>query len=82
MEKQDPSSTISQEYATALSLGRGVHGALAGEEAKGRNQGQLDRAGLEGEQMHPLGDGDVAAAVDRKPGAGGSLSDLAGSLKR
>ncbi|KAK6063523.1 hypothetical protein SCUP234_10904 [Seiridium cupressi] len=83
VERRDHSSAASSgQDAAASSLGRGVHGAGPGEEAKGRTQGQLDSRGLEGEQIHPSGEGDVAAAVERKSGAGGGQPDLAGDLER
>lgn len=82
-EKRDPSSTTnSRQDATATSLGRGVYGAGPGEETKGRTQEQLDRGDLEGEQIRPPGEGDVAAAVERKSGAGVAQPDLAGDGER
>ncbi|KAI1265795.1 hypothetical protein F5Y18DRAFT_47420 [Xylariaceae sp. FL1019] len=71
------------QNATASGLGRGVHGAPAGEERAGRTEEQVGRhQELEGEQMRAPGEGDVAAAVARKPGASGAEPDLASDLDR
>ncbi|KAI0414761.1 hypothetical protein F5X98DRAFT_377502 [Xylaria grammica] len=77
----DSSSSI--QGAVPSSLGRGVRGAPAGEERLGRTQPETGRHGeLEGDQMRAPGEGQVADAVDRKPGAGGSQPDLASDLDR
>ncbi|KAI1806633.1 hypothetical protein F4811DRAFT_509777 [Daldinia bambusicola] len=69
--------------AVPSSLGYGVRGAPAGEERHGRTEEQVGRSReLEGEQMRAPGEGDVASAVERKPGAGGSEPDLASDLDR
>ncbi|KAI0161145.1 hypothetical protein GGR52DRAFT_563054 [Hypoxylon sp. FL1284] len=69
--------------AVPSSLGYGVRGAPAGEEQHGRTQEQAGRAReLDGDQMRAPGEGDVAAAVHRKPGASSSEPDLAGDLDR
>ncbi|XDG09387.1 hypothetical protein ABKA04_009002 [Annulohypoxylon sp. FPYF3050] len=69
--------------ATPSSLGYGILGAPAGEERFGRTQQEVGRGQeLEGEQMRAPGEGDVAGAVERKPGAGGEQPDLAGDLER
>ncbi|KAI1877667.1 hypothetical protein JX265_003675 [Neoarthrinium moseri] len=83
VEERKPTSAASAgQDATASSLGRGVHGGGPGEETQGRTQGQLDRRELEGEQVRPPGEGDVAGAVERKSGAGGAQPDFAGDLHR
>ncbi|KAI8628245.1 hypothetical protein F5Y19DRAFT_438619 [Xylariaceae sp. FL1651] len=71
------------EEATPPSLGQGVRGALAGEERFDRTQEEVGRhRELEGEQMRAPGEGEVADAVERKPGASGSQPDLASDLDR
>ncbi|TGJ86910.1 hypothetical protein E0Z10_g1910 [Xylaria hypoxylon] len=75
--------TSSTQDALPSSLGWGVHGAPAGEERLGRTQEEVGRHNeLEGDQMRALGEGQVADAVDRKPGATGSQPDLASDLDR
>lgn len=65
------------------SLGRGVHGAPPGEEAKGLTAEDVGAHNeLDGEQMRASGEGDVAAAVDAKRGATGAQPDLASDLDR
>ena len=69
--------------ATPSSLGHGVHGAPAGEEARGLTHEDVGRhKELDGEQMRASGEGDVASVVDRKPGATGGEGDLASDLDR
>ncbi|KAI1134339.1 hypothetical protein F5Y05DRAFT_398381 [Hypoxylon sp. FL0543] len=69
--------------AVPSALGYGIRGAPAGEERFGRTQEQVGRSReLEGEQMRAPGEGDVAGAVERKAGAGGSEPDLASDLDR
>ncbi|KAI0593104.1 hypothetical protein F4775DRAFT_597563 [Biscogniauxia sp. FL1348] len=70
----EPQPNISE--ATPSSLGYGIRGsdhdtttAVAGSE-------------LDGEQMRAPGEGAVADAVRRKPGAGGAEPDMAGGLER
>ncbi|KAI0478529.1 hypothetical protein GGR56DRAFT_672552 [Xylariaceae sp. FL0804] len=72
------------EDATPSSLGQGVRaGAPAGEERLGRSEEQVGRhRELEGEQMRAPGEGDVASAVESKPGASGAEPDLASDLDR
>ncbi|KAI2620051.1 hypothetical protein GGR54DRAFT_113442 [Hypoxylon sp. NC1633] len=68
------------DEAVPSSLGRGIRG---GEEKLGRTQGQEQGAELDGDQqMRAPGEGEVASAVERKPGAGGEQVDLAGDLDR
>ncbi|KAI1458025.1 hypothetical protein F4805DRAFT_154424 [Annulohypoxylon moriforme] len=82
-ERMPPTRSKGVEEATPSSLGYGIHGAPAGEERYGRSQEQVGRAReLEGEQMRAPGEGDVARAVEGKPGAGGEQIDLAGDLER
>ncbi|KAI1334451.1 hypothetical protein F5Y15DRAFT_289769 [Xylariaceae sp. FL0016] len=69
--------------ATPSSLGYGVHGAPPGEEKAGRGQEQVGRhRELDGEQMRAPGEGDVADAVHRRPGASGEQPDMASDLDR
>lgn len=69
--------------ATPTSLGRGVHGAPPGEEAKGFTSDDQFREGdVEGEQMRAPGEGDVNRVVHEKPGAAGQQSDFASDLDR
>jgi hypothetical protein len=71
------------EDATPSSLGRGIHGAPPGEEAKGRTQEQEGRnQELDAEQMAAPGEGKVAAAVDAKPGATGAEQGMETDLDR
>ncbi|KAI0394334.1 hypothetical protein F5Y17DRAFT_428010 [Xylariaceae sp. FL0594] len=63
--------------------GYGTHGAPAGEEKHGRTREDVGRHNeLEGEQMRMPGEGKVADAVERKPGASGAEPDLASDLDR
>ncbi|KAI0117809.1 hypothetical protein GGR51DRAFT_500223 [Nemania sp. FL0031] len=69
--------------AVPSSLGRGIHGAPAGEGRFGRTLEGAGRQGeLEGEKMRAPAEGQVADAVDRKPGGTGSQPDLASDLDR
>ncbi|KAI3316625.1 hypothetical protein HD806DRAFT_517151 [Xylariaceae sp. AK1471] len=82
--KRFPESRSSgTQDAVPSSLGRGMHGAPAGEEQFGRTQEEVGRhRELDGDQMRAPGEGDVADAVRRKPGASGSQPDLASDLDR
>ncbi|KAI2637246.1 hypothetical protein GGS26DRAFT_547963 [Hypomontagnella submonticulosa] len=84
VDERVPSSQSSGiRDAVPSSLGYGIHGAPSGEERFGRTQEQVGRnRELEGDQMRAPGEGDVASAVERKPGAGGSQPDLASDLDR
>lgn len=66
--------------------GKGVHGAPAGEEAKGLSREDVGRHNeLDGEQMAAPGEGKVAAAVaqgGKGMGGGGEQPDLASDLDR
>jgi hypothetical protein len=69
--------------AGAWALGRGIRGAPAGEEQFGRTEEDVGRhRELDGDQMRMPGEGAVADAVERKPGASGSQPDLASDLDR
>nr|POF12802.1 hypothetical protein CFP56_09953 [Quercus suber] len=69
--------------ATPSSLGYGVRGAPPGEEAAGRTEADVSRAREnDGEQMRAPGEGEIASAVDRKPGAGGEEQGLEKDLER
>ncbi|TID16849.1 hypothetical protein E2P81_ATG09407 [Venturia nashicola] len=71
------------EDATPSSLGRGIHGAPAGEEAKGLSEEDVGRnQELDAEQMAAPGEGKVASAVDRKPGASGAEQGMETDLDR
>ncbi|KAI1762069.1 hypothetical protein GGR53DRAFT_468674 [Hypoxylon sp. FL1150] len=87
VEQRSPADTQSQSSgigeALPSSLGYGIRGAPAGEERFGRTQEEVGRGQeLEGEQMRAPGEGDVASAVERKPGASGEQPDLASDLDR
>ncbi|KAI1501013.1 hypothetical protein F5X99DRAFT_220023 [Biscogniauxia marginata] len=84
VEKRLPKSQSSGiDQAMSSSLGYGIHGATAGEEKFGHDESDVGRhRELEGDQMHAPGEGDVADAVNRKPGAGGTQPDLASDLDR
>jgi len=80
---------IPQEQSTSIddavpsSLGRGIQGAPPGEEAKGSTEGDEGRhTELDAEQMAAPGEGKVANAVDRKPGASGEQQGLESDLDR
>ncbi|KAI0199275.1 hypothetical protein F4808DRAFT_218870 [Astrocystis sublimbata] len=78
----DTQSTGFQD-ATASSLGRGTRGELAGEEQLGRTAETAGRHNeLDGQQMRAPGEGEVASAVEQKPGASGEQPDLASDLDR
>ncbi|KAF1840493.1 uncharacterized protein K460DRAFT_296007 [Cucurbitaria berberidis CBS 394.84] len=66
--------------------GAGIHGAPAGEEAKGRSEEDVGRHNeLDGEQMAAPGEGRVANAVrqgGKGQGGGGEQPDLASDLDR
>ncbi|KAK7959465.1 uncharacterized protein PG986_004319 [Apiospora aurea] len=66
------------------SLGYGVRGAPAGEEARGLTEEDVGRhKELEGESMVAgAAEGRVASAVEAKPGAAGSEPDLLANLDR
>ncbi|KAI0803527.1 hypothetical protein GGR55DRAFT_396688 [Xylaria sp. FL0064] len=82
-ERLPESQASSTQDTVPSSLGRGVHGAPAGDERYGRTQEEAGRhRELEGEQMRAPGEGQVAGVVDRKPGASGSQPDLASDLDR
>lgn len=49
-----------------------MRGAPPGEETRGHTQESLDRQELDAAQMGAPGEGKVASAVDRKPGASGN----------
>ncbi|KAI0132786.1 hypothetical protein BJ170DRAFT_615388 [Xylariales sp. AK1849] len=77
-EKRDPTNaSSSSQEATASSLGRGVRGRGQDEEREDRTDAEV-----QGDQIRPPGEGDVATAVEQKPGAGGEQPDLASDLDR
>ncbi|GAP86401.1 hypothetical protein SAMD00023353_1800040 [Rosellinia necatrix] len=77
----DQSSSVQE--AVPSSLGWGVRGAPAGKERPGQTPEAAGRQSeLDGEQMRAPAEGQVADAVDRKPGATGSQPDLASDLDR
>jgi hypothetical protein len=83
----DPVSTRSQNDTRSepqsSALGKGIHGAPAGEEAKGYTEETIGRHNeLDAEQMAAPGEGRVAAAVDNKPGATGAEPGLESDLDR
>ncbi|OAL55984.1 hypothetical protein IQ07DRAFT_676208 [Pyrenochaeta sp. DS3sAY3a] len=77
-------ATHAQGLANAkFEEGKGVHGAPAGEEAKGLTEEQVGRhRELDGEQMAAPGEGRVADAVRGASGGGGEQVDLAADLDR
>ncbi|KAF1912301.1 hypothetical protein BDU57DRAFT_458327 [Ampelomyces quisqualis] len=76
----------SQGLRNAKAPGGGIHGAPAGEEAKGLTEEDVGRHNeLDGEQMAAPGEGKVAAAVaagGKGTGGGGAEPDLASDLDR
>jgi hypothetical protein len=69
--------------AQPSALGRGIHGAPAGEEAHGETEESMGRHNeLDAEQMAAPGEGKVAAAVERKSGATGGEQGLESDLDR
>ncbi|KAK5624964.1 hypothetical protein RRF57_000680 [Xylaria bambusicola] len=82
-ERPPETQSSSIKDAVPSSLGWGTHGTPAGEERLGRTQEEARRhRELEGEKMRAAGEGQVADAVNRKPGATGSQPDLASDLDR
>lgn len=77
-------ATDAQGLANAkFEEGKGVHGAPAGEEAKGLTEEHVGRhKELDGEQMAAPGEGRVADAVRGASGGGGEQPDLAADLDR
>jgi hypothetical protein len=86
-DQGDPISTRSQNDVQSKpqpsALGRGIHGAPAGEEAKGATEESMGRHNeLDAEQMAAPGEGKVASAVERKPGATGAEPGLETDLDK
>ncbi|KAF4552342.1 Hypothetical protein D9617_10g073230 [Elsinoe fawcettii] len=83
---KDNSDTQSSSIkdATFSSLGLGVRAPNApGEEAKGKTHDDVGRHNeLEAEQMAAPGEGKIASAVDRKPGASGAQPGFESDLDR
>lgn len=77
--ERSPGDNRSSDLRDAVpsSLGWGTRGS-----APAREERTAEDAGLDGEQMRAPGEGRVADAVERKPGAGGEQPDLAGDLDR
>lgn len=63
-------------------MARGVHGAPPGEEARGMTQTGMDSQELDAAQMGAPGEGKIASAVDRHPGASGNERGLETDLDR
>jgi hypothetical protein len=88
VEQRIPTKQASdnQGLENAKAPGGGVHGAPAGEEAKGLTEEDVGRHNeLDGAQMAASGEGDVAAAVakgGKGQGGGGAEPDLASDLDR
>jgi len=86
VDQRIPEKQTSGSQATASSLGRGIHGAPAGEEGKGKSDEDVGRHNeLDGEQMAAPGEGKVADAVAGRGGdgnVGGEQVDLASDLDR
>lgn len=79
-------ATDAQGRENAKAPAGGIHGAPAGEEAKGLTEEDVGRHNeLDGEQMAAPGEGKVAAAVaqgGKGMGGGGSEPDLISDLDR
>jgi hypothetical protein len=86
VEQRIPEKQASESQATAPSFGRGIRGAPAGEEAKGKTEEDVGRHNeLDGAQMAAPGEGKVADAVAGRGGdgnVGGEQEDLASDLDR
>jgi len=86
VDQRVPEKQASENEATPSSLGRGIHGAPPGEEAKGKTEEDVGRHNeLDGEQMAMPGEGKVADAVAGRGGdgnVGGEQVDLASDLDR
>ncbi|KAF2788153.1 hypothetical protein K505DRAFT_329153 [Melanomma pulvis-pyrius CBS 109.77] len=86
VDRRIPTTQAPDSQATASSLGRGIHGAPAGEEGKGLTEEDVGRHNeLDGEQMAAPGEGKVADAVAGRGGdgnVGGEQADLAADLDR
>ncbi|KAF2682649.1 hypothetical protein K458DRAFT_341351 [Lentithecium fluviatile CBS 122367] len=86
VDQRVPQKQTSGE-GTASSLGRGIHGAPAGEESKGLTEEDVGRHNeLDGAQMAAPGEGRVADVVAGRGGVnlggGGSEPDMASDLDR
>lgn len=73
---------VGEDDATKTSMARGVRGAPPGEETSGHTQESMDRQELDAAQMGAPGEGKVASAVDRKPGASGHEQGFETDLDR
>jgi hypothetical protein len=86
VEERFPTKHTYDNEAMPSSLAYGIRGAPPSEDQSRRIKGQGRQGShsreLDGEQMRPPGEGDVADSVNRKPGAGGSQPDLASDLDR
>ncbi|KAF2132586.1 hypothetical protein P153DRAFT_283788 [Dothidotthia symphoricarpi CBS 119687] len=88
VDKRVPTKQASdaQGEANSKAPGGGIHGAPAGEEAKGKTHEDVGRHNeLDGEQMAAPGEGRVADAVakgGKGMGGGGAEPDLASDLDR
>lgn len=86
VDQRIPTKQADESQATASSLGRGIHGAPAGEESKGMSEEDVGRhQELDGQQMAAPGEGEIYEAVagkDGKSGATGNEPDLAADLDR
>lgn len=80
-----PTKQVSEDEAQPSALGRGIHGAPPGEEAKGLTEEDVGRhRELDGQQMGAPGEGAVADAVAGRgtKGIGGQQPDFAADLDR
>ncbi|KAF2172536.1 hypothetical protein M409DRAFT_50219 [Zasmidium cellare ATCC 36951] len=77
-----PTTQTPYSSATPTSMARGIHGAPPGEETQGHTQSSFDEQELDAEQMGAPGEGKVASAVDRHPGASGKEPGLETDLER
>lgn len=82
-DTRNSKTQISQDEATPTSVARGVRGAGPGDEKYGLTDEDVGRnTELEAEQMAAPGEGKIASAVERKPGATGSEPGLETDLDR
>lgn len=79
---RSPNQQATYNEAIPTSMARGVRGAGPGEETKGYSQSQMDSQELDADQMGAPGEGKVASAVSKHPGASGSEPGLETDLDR
>ncbi|KAH7124033.1 hypothetical protein B0J11DRAFT_607054 [Dendryphion nanum] len=85
VDQRVPTKQAPEDGAQPSALGRGIHGAPAGEEAKGLSEEDVGRhQELDGAQMAAPGEGEVADAVAGRgvKDIGGEQPDFASDLDR